>query len=1042
MVKFKCIASWAQRLAYKTILSFAPTLLTITLIDLFTENELATVTAKVWSISPFLAMVTILTTFLTIWFFLGLFIAIYKYFINEIEVICEEFSVIDHEGESVKFQNFAIKSTMVIKKLKKALVTLRKISIISIFYLIFAWVNASNLAHAESAGASERIGTAADSLNTNIRALTLNDYSMNLLKLLWGSALLEAQENALSLDRIMNSLGASKNSGGGSAFEQYADDVADGLDLSWFEDVSTIDNATGQVIGTTTEIKNSALRPDSPMGWMLAVLGWLFVVLVVIAAIYRMLATLSSSLMEIEDNKSAITKMVTFQFASAFAAILITLPLYKGFNLFCLMFITMQVIGVAVANFFILGLFTQVMMAGLDDFTAPSNAIDVFQKVSGRVVCSMALNASSAGVGTNSQVVNYASSIETSSGNSTIDFGRCGKLIFTAEKGGWFSDMVDDYYDSSPQLRIDDLIGAEKVEMLETKVNAFYQLAIKELIQDVGLIYNKALEENVNIEGLTEACASYDANISQLNPNENDEDIKVMQEKAQGLQRQCYKSNDNIPYMVEEAQLKFNSSYRDIVKYVANEATKETKKKSTQDMRESIDINDASTYGIYKSGWMLYPFYSALQVMRAQSLAGLVKYDITEVDYNLGQDEYLRSTGWGSSRDNARRIEKAAFANLNRAEAAFMDAHRAEVVMQALNSLAVRNAATGDWTTMLTKWGDVGNEGFNVGAVMNMPPEMMNAGGDADLVNAVVLWVADMVIADDGYLIPKLTNTGHWFLNIAMIGKAAEGVFSVVKGGEKSGFVSKAVRKLNPATWIAGAAAAGALKPVMEKLYAFYDQLYYVGTFLAYLVPMIPAYFMALCIVKWLGQVIKASTITAIVPLKIFNSEGNDLLAKGSAEIVMLAVVVAAFPTLITGVNFTIERLAAPLASILQGMAFNIFTLTQANFVIGPTAAIVLVAILAAIPILVLLYLYSLPLYLMDSIPQLLSLNLSVGGMNSNLAEMGQLSRAAKMLSLGGGGNKPPDGAPPASGAAPGAAPGAQVAEAATEKNKNHENIS
>jgi hypothetical protein len=165
---------------------------------------------------------------------------------------------------------------------------------------------------------------------------------------------------------------------------------------------------------------------------------------------------------------------------------------------------------------------------------------------------------------------------------------------------------------------------------------------------------------------------------------------------------------------------------------------------------------------------------------------------------------------------------------------------------------------------------------------------------------------------------------------------------------------------------------------------------------------------------KWLGQVIKAGTITSLIPLKIFNGDGNDLLAKGSAEIVMLAVVVSAFPTLITGVNFAIERIAAPISVLLQGLVFSVFTVAQGHYVIGVLAGLTLILIMLVIPILVLLYLYSLPLYLMDSLPQLLSLNLSVGGMNSNLSEIGQMTKAAGMVALGNSTNgKPTTPTPP-----------------------------
>ncbi len=982
------------------VTAIGPVLAVIALLDLHYSNELIVMFKNMAVLNSGLAAITLLLIILSLWFVLMVWRGMFGYCLGMIEEICDEFSVIDSPTESKSFQKVSINTLKVIRVLHLTFALLKKWSITALAYLLFAWFSVSTNANAADEGVSGRITSATEQLNENIRALTLNDYSMNILKLIWGSALLEAQANPLSLDRITSSLSQNK-----MTIESTSKDLDSGLSLDWFADMKTINEATGAVVGSSISPSPNPMRPDSPMGWMLAVLGWLFVVLVVIAAVYRVLATMSMSAGDFKDNKGALTKMMTMQFASAFAAILITLPLYKGFNLFCLMFITMQVIGVAAANFFILGLFTQVMVSGADSFSAPGNSIEVFNKVAGRVVCSSALYASSGGVGQNSEVMSFTQIFEKSSGNATFDFGRCGKLIFTAEKGNIFSDLYDDYISSSPQTRMSDLIdNSTDLKKLGETVDTLFLQAVKELVADIGKIYAKSIELDMTVEALVEACKNYDSNISSINSGEEDEKKKIQQGKDQVLQSQCYSSPNNLPYEIETAQRKFENSYRAIIKYVLSQTNTESDTARTDDYRDSIVLNDASTYGIYTPGWMFYPFYSSLQVLRSRSMAGLVKYDIEEQNYQLGE-----ATWWGLVKN-----EKS-FEDITRAEAAGLDAYRAEKLMEALGQLSARNSASADWTTMVKNWSGKDPEGFTVTDAVNMPPEVLNAGLDADMVNWIVMGVVQMTIPDDGNLLPELANTGHWMIDAAMVGQAVAGGVKAnsLKKQSASDLLKTAIK--GPISW-GGAAAATLMQPMMEKLMEFLSNLYWLGVATAYLVPMIPTYFMIMAIMKWIGQVIKASTITALVPLKIFNGDGNDLLAKGSAEIVMLAVVVAAFPTLITGVNFIVERIAGPLSATLQSMVFSIFTLVQSNFIIGPMSGIVLIVILVLIPIMVLLYLYSLPLYLMDSLPQLLSLNLSVGGMSNSLSEMGQISRLAKMSSLNSGGGAkgtPPKGTSP-----------------------------
>lgn len=849
-------------------------------------------------------------------------------------------------------------------RIKKICSILNKYFYKSIFlsFLFFALL-ASNTVRAEEESDKSKWEWDTDKMSEQITSLTRNDITVGFFSYLLGSTFTNSVFSPLSFKEL--EVDRSNIS------ERVQRSFENGLDLQIFDTVN---------YNKDQELKrNLDFQPDSPIGWLCAILGWLFLAisLAVVTVGFAQIIVLKTITKEKGSDLIRAAPMATSIFISFF----LCAPIFKGFNILAVAAIKLMIIGIATANFSMIGLLNITDIRGASAYLPPSNSTAVFYALSTKVACLMGLSVSSMGVNKLSKIDEGATSNQLANGFE-IDFKACGSLRFTrtfdvtddlqsiTNRTTYMMNTTSQKYLSSAGL------SKEGAELLNKRVNDMYSLALKQLVTRISSIYLDAVSMTMNIEKLTQIC-DYVAVNQRPSPNEY-----LTEENLLKIIKQCTISPSNIPAKIIEAQQEYNDSYRSIARYVQNaldghieQVANQTPKES--DFRRNFDLNNTAAYGIFKGGWFLYPAVQAVNRQQSDSAAKFLTFSL-EIDDSKRIVPIITKSF--ADRDNT----------LSNASA--IDGFRAEALMQKLISLAMNHHKEITLADSIDSWngGDASSEGL-----LNLPLEILVSKG---LDGKLISYIADIVISkvtssENESLTTSMASSGHWMMNAGI-------VWASIKANLPS---STVLSLTGTAMQLSGVGAAGgtALKaflPLLDQLIAIFDKLSWVGILFALVFPMIPVWFFILALLKYIALTIKMLLITSLSAVKIVSDDSNKFAGKGIIDTTYMIIIVSAFPVIIVLMQYAIEKIAPPLVFMLQMLVRFSFDVTQAPYLNGLTSMVFIICALGAVPFLVLIYLHTSVLNLMDSLPQYLSLNLSVGNPSSGLSDLSSMSSIASSI--------------------------------------------
>lgn len=1013
--------------------SILTSILILFVINTLLNNELIDTLFLLYSESKIFAFFSLLLAFFLAWVPVLTFIVTIKSLLSYFYKLSEKNRRIIENNKSID-KEIKISSIFYMdRKIKKTCLFLNRYFYKSIFFslLIFAFL-ASNTARAEEASEKSKWKWDTDKMSEQITNLTKNDITVGFFSYLLGSTFTNSVFSPFSFKEI--------EADRSNLSERVQRAFESGFDLQVFDTVN---------YNKDQELKrNLDFQPDSPIGWLCAVLGWLFLAisLVIVAASIAQTVALKTI---ISKEKGRDLIQVAPMATSIFTAIFLCAPIFKGFNILAVAGIKLMVLGIGFANLAMIGLLNVTEIRGASAYLPPSNSTAVFYALSTKTACLIGLNASSLGLNKLSNIDTGATDNQLVNGFE-IDFKACGTLRFKRT-----FDVTDDLQSisnntkrvmnnsvmqtASQKYLASAGLSKEESELLNERVNKMYTLALKQMLSRISQIYLDARDIGLNIERLTKTCDLVAVNQSPNMGEFTSERLYPLLSEASEMDgianfkkiaQQCLISPSNIPAQIIEAQKEYNDSYRSIARYVQNTLDGHVKQDADRALKESdflrgFDLNNEDDYGIYKGGWFLYPAVQAIHRQQSDSAAKFLTFSL-EID---------------DSKRIIPVITKSFMHDDNTiANAAALDGFRAEALIQKLISLAMNHHKEITLADSIDTWndGDASSEGL-----LNLPLEILVAKG---LDGKLISYITDIVISkvtsgENESLTTSMASSGHWMMNAGI-------VWASIKANLPSTTVLSLAGTAMQLSGV-GAAAGTALKaflPLLDQIIAIFDKLSWVGILFALVFPMIPVWFFILALLKYIALIIKMFLITSLSAVKIVSDDSTQFAGKGLKDVVFMITLVPAFPILIVMMQYLIENIAPQLVIMLQSLVRLTFDVTQAPYINGLTSMVFIICALGAVPFLVLIYLHTSVLNLMDSTAQYLSLNLSVGNPASGLSDLGSMSSIASTLQTQT--SPSPSGASPSpSGASPSPSGGGSLTkEQATDNikttSKNFENVS
>jgi uncharacterized membrane protein YgcG len=952
-------------------------------INILFNNELSNTLFLLYRENKVFSLFYFIVAFLFVWVPVLIFIVTIKLSLSYLYRLSEKNRSIIENDKSIDKEMKILSVFYIDIKIKKICLFLNKYFYKSMFLsLLLIVFLASNSARAEEASSTSnpKWNWNKEKISEHFTSLTKNDITVGFFSYLLGSTFTNSVSSPLSFSEL--------DADRSNLSKQVQNSFENGLDLQVFDTVN---------YNKDKELKaNLDFQPDSPLGWLCAILGWLYLAISLAVVTIGFVQTIALKTIASKANPRDLIQAVPMG-TSIFVAIFLCAPIFKGFNILAVAAIKLMVIGIAIANFLMVGLLNVTDIRGASAYLPPSNSTSVFYALASKVACSMALNASSGNINKLSSINEYSTSTQLVNGFD-IDFNGCGTLRFTrtfdvTDDGQAFTNrttyaMNNAIQSVSQKYLADAGLSNEESELLNERVNSMYTIALKQLTNRIAYIYLDALEMGLNIEKLIRICDHVKVN---QNPPKM---FELSEENLKKIIKQCIISPSNLPAKIIEAQKEYNDSYRSIARYVQNTLESHTKQNSDmpiqeRDFRRNFDLNNTESYGMFKGGWFLYPALQAISRQQSDSAAKFLTFSIEN-----DESKRIIPTFYNPFSDPRNTPSNAAA----------IDGARGEALMQQLISLAMNHHKEITLADSIDEWngGDASSEGL-----LNLPLEILIAKG---LDGKLISYISDIVISKvtsgpNESLTTSMASSGHWMMNAGI-------VWASIQANLPSTTVLSLAGTAMQLSGV-GAAAGTALKaflPLLDKIIAIFDKLSYVGILFALVFPMIPVWFFSLALLKYIALIIKMFLITSLSAVKIVSNDSGEFAGKGLKDVIFMITLVPTFPALIVGMQYLIEKIAPPLVFMLQNLVRFTFDVTQAPYINGLTSMVFIICVLGAIPFLVLIYLHTSTLNLMDSTAQYLSLNLSVGNPGSGLSDLGSMSSIASSLqtqtnpSTGGGG--------------------------------------
>ena len=815
-------------------------------------------------------------------------------------------------------------------------------------------------------------------IQEDVILLVRNDESLAVLNYFLGSIISLVKADPLSLDLLD---AASEDRG-----ESFTEIYERGLDFAFFSGIGASDADERE--------SNSQLMPDSFLGFMSLLLSLIFQVLLVSAMVIRIILT-SAMAVSNNDPKGGVVK-VALQSISGLSALFLTMPYYKGFNIIGVFLASCIVFGVGIANFAVILYFKFILVGNVSPPMYNPQTDAVFTQLVDRYVCVYAANGSTAG----------STEIEPRLVGSEIrlGFGRCGSFVI---KDLSKAKTVR----SNAGRRVEDIESFK--DRIEAGAKDEYLKALTVLISDVKNyaesvveLKNMSLSSSdgrgaLSLEELMDYCRLYIARPDDstaygmaLNPEMRSlcNVSKIEDADATKALREAKETYSNsIAQVIREtiSALELHYNTNDI-KTAQNRPNSEINKNFSNMDLSDVSVDAPITWASYSAGWIKYPKYVAQSRAYGKAISSMLNLKVEG-----GRDIYAEDFASGESEDV---IEAMAFNK-------FIQEQINDYEETLVNPIAVIESMANGGDAMIEASTDL------TSAFMTL---------DTDAVQLITYWVAKLIIVDQGEnVVTSLTDSGHTIIELYLMMSAAKEMLDWVTPDTpegSGGSVMSALKTIGgPVLKVIGlpvAAAVGAMKPYIEFMSDVLPKLFWIGNILAFVVPTLVYYFFTLALLKFITQLIKTSIFISAVPLKIFESSGQDFVSKDVLNIILMAIVTGASPMVIIGSFMVVEQGMTSIVNVLQVGFYEFMMVTVAPYTSGIGAMIFVIIGLILIPFIVMLWMYSFPIAIQEALPQFLSINLSNHAAEGRLTEVsGYFANMGRsQLPIPGTGSNGPDG--------------------------------
>ncbi|MFT2112667.1 hypothetical protein [Marinomonas sp. 2405UD68-3] len=798
-------------------------------------------------------------------------------------------------------------------------------------------------------------------LSLELNNLTANDLSLKILTFPYGTVIQDVQNNPLSLAYLKGQGDLS-----GSPFS------GEGLNVTAFQNIRPYSSLSD--LDNTLETNS----PDSIMGMFSLFSGYAVIILMMLSVAFRVGFQLISDGMDGANStaeQDMLLKRVSMVSLSAAFSLALTAPIYKGYAILNLFLFSSLIVGIGVTNAFVMTYFEWRAVSVSPTLAVSPKTDYIVSEVLELAFCNSAYAASTG----NSSSVDVKAITPM---NFQIDYSACGSLSISQIEidSEWFSfDTNDPIADS---LDLTSKNNAE-VQAIREYINKSYLIALNKLVVETKLIVS-GLEKIASDPGISEFVRQCDIgrssnfNVSQLEVEDKyytlDGDA-LEACKGDGIAAGLVKLRTNFAadvdqiikqaYLTAQGKLKIEESVDGKIDFVKTDKT--------------VDIARPSTYGHYAQGWVNFPFFMTLMHNAQKKLIGLLQMEV-----NGGVD--LKSYGEeGAMYDMGMAIGLSRYLNqISYGTTVLTDAEKS------LSTLANAN------TMGEVNFSDV----TSYGALVNMDGAVSNFLGR--------LMAKSFLIQSNEHVVGQYINAGHTIIASYIALSSAVGAtspfFSFVKsavggktaleqindsdkaGGSKGllGEASSLLSKVGGGVFsIVGGAIGGAFsayKQLMEPMFSLILPFAFVC---AFVLPGLLALMFMTTVLKWFLQVIKTTLFAAVSAIKMYSSDGTNVLGEGAKEVMMSTMAVGIMPLLIVSSFIAVDLLVSPVVATYQFIIYQVFAISLEATAQGPLYIAALIGFLVVPPLYAMIYLYSFPSMAIDSVMQFLSLNLGVSGVSS-----------------------------------------------------------
>lgn len=851
------------------------------------------------------------------------------------------------------------------QKLYRSMAPVRKaIASILAAAMLLSPISASVAIEDQNVNLVDEFSSDLDAILSDIRLLVEADESLAVVKAFYGETIDIVKLDPMSFDLIDIMTNSS-----GSITDEYTEMFDEGLSFNQFSQINMEydPSDTGEI----------SVLPDSFIGYLSFFLSLTFLLLLVTAASFRVFTTVTLSTL-FGGSKGDAAKAISGQLVSGIGSMILTAPLYKGYNILGVFMISCIVIGVGMANFLVILIFKYVLLSSTMNPIFNPNTNQVFDSVLDMMVCKSSVEKS---IGNPIEP-----EVSGGFGKVRIDFGhQCGMVRVTDSSYsviGSGASQIADFLDST----LGDGVRAESNEIVDELWEGYIDQVLPRLVVNMQTFMDLV---TTDLDAyLANDGKSYDTFIDDcLNTIGATSETPYAAGMTDRLRAMCASGRSEITQELKRIKTVYASDVGSLISDAINklelahsnaseEEVDARKVTTAQEAFQVGEVEDTANWELYKGGWIKYPIYVAGS--RAYG-AELNKVLQVEVEVVSGRSLLSRTTT----------------ADVERARSVYgLIKRRASVEEESLyNPKGVIEAMQGS----TNNFADIA---MDITGITQM---------DNNLSDAILNVIMEQLVVDQGeHVVTSLTDTGHWLAGWIVTLSAAGGALQLDKLANAAEDIADATSSIPNYTWagMASGALVGVSKPYIELVTAILPNLFVLSQALAWVFPGLVFYYFHMAFLKWLTQTIKTAVFVATAPLKLYNSTGSDLFGQETSSIVLQAIVIGASPVLIIGSFMAVEVGATPLINVIQVQFLEFMRTLGSTYAVGMGYIIVATSVLAIIPFAVLFWLYAFPIKIQDSLPQFLSINLA------NFSPEGQLGNALtqyKMIGFMNGRNKSND---------------------------------